>query len=430
MRLALAVHDTRSLRAVAVCLLLALGCSGGGNGGPGGAGGTTGQGQAGTGGPGGAANAGAGSSGTGGAAGGTGSGGTSAGSAGAGGAVAGAAGQAGAGTGSAGRGGATGSAGRGGAGGAAGGTTGTAGAAGGRGGNAGTSAGGGAGGAVATPVTPTQNGTKYRFAWGDVIFEIDASVGARVSTLSLGGTDIIMPAATDPTTWGSVFWTSPRSAWTPMTWPPPTAIDSATYTGSISGTHALFTGPTDTSIGVGMSKDYSADSSGWIKIAYTINATKAIMAAPWEVSRVPRGGIAFFPVGSSVTKGPLTITQSGTPPIVWFDDASKSATSPNGDKLYADGSGGWTAYVLNGNLFIKKYTDQPASAEAPMEGEVDVYPGNGFLEFEVEGPYTQIAASGHLPWSIAWRVVKVPSSVTVAAGSTSLVDFVMQQLAQ
>src|SRR6185503_20022547 len=117
------------------------------------------------------------------------------------------------------------------------------------------------------------------------------------------------------------------------------------------------------------------DASGWITIAYTIHATGARKAAPWEISRVPRGGIVFYPVptGATVTRGPLTITQSNG--IVWFDDAPKTATSPNGDKLYSDGAG-WTAYVLNGNLFLKRYADQPASAQAPMEGEIDVYPGN------------------------------------------------------
>jgi len=40
-----------------------------------------------------------------------------------------------------------------------------------------------------------------------------------------------------------------------------------------------------------------------------------------------------------------------------------------------------------------------------------------------------INANGSLPWSIQWKVVKVPSSVSIAVGSTTLVDFVMQQLA-
>ncbi len=56
------------------------------------------------------------------------------------------------------------------------------------------------------------------------------------------------------------------------------------------------------------------------------------------------------------------------------------------------------------------------------------HPGAGFLEFEVQGPYTQIAASGNLPWSIEWKAVKVPTSVSVAVGSTALVDFARSQL--
>jgi hypothetical protein len=188
-------------------------------------------------------------------------------------------------------------------------------------------------------------------------------------------------------------------------------------------------GSTDPSIGVAMVKDYAADAtSGWITINYTIDATKVQKAAPWEVSRVPRGGIVFFPLGSSVTPGPLTITQSGG--IVWFNDASKSATSPDGSKLTADGANGWDAYAFGGDLFLKRFVDQPASAQAPSpEGEICIYPGATWLEFEVQGPYTSIPAGGTLPWKMQWRVAKIPSSVTVAVGSASLVTFAQQQAA-
>jgi hypothetical protein len=268
----------------------------------------------------------------------------------------------------------------------------------------------------------------YHFSLGEVVFEIDPTVGGRVGKLAIGGTDLIMTSRTDPTTWGSVFWTSPRSDWTPQTWPPPAAIDNAAYTGSIAGSHVVVSGSADPGLGVRMTKDYSVDvTTGWITNAYTITATKAITAAPWEVSRVPRGGIVFFPVGASLTRGPLTITQ--TAGIAWFNDAPMTATSPNGDKCAADGAEGWTAYVMGNNLFVKKYTDQPASAQAPGEGEVDVYPGNGFLEFEVEGPYKPIAASGSVAWSTQWRAVKIPSSVSIAVGSAALVDFARQQVA-
>jgi len=288
---------------------------------------------------------------------------------------------------------------------------------------------GGSGGPVVP--APDSGGSLYRFNYNDTILEVDAKTGGRVSKFSLSGADMMVTTASDPTTWGSVFWTSPRTkTWMPE-WPPPAAIDNGPYTATISGTHLTLTGAADSSLGVSMAKDYSADSaSGWITIKYTVNSSKAQSAAPWEVSRVPRGGIAFFPLGtaSSLKAGPLTVTQSGG--MVWFDDGPKTATSADGSKLVADGKDGWEAYVFGGNLFLKRFTDQPTSAQAPNgEGEICLYPGATWVEFEVQGPYTAIPASGSLPWTVQWRLVKIPSTVTVAVGSATLVSFVQQQLA-
>jgi hypothetical protein len=71
---------------------------------------------------------------------------------------------------------------------------------------------------------------------------------------------------------------------------------------------------------------------------------------------------------------------------------------------------------------------RPCSLSA-SPGAASRSPGSGFLEFEVEGPYTQIPANGTLPWSLQWRAVKIPSSVTVAVGSATLVTFAQQQAA-
>jgi hypothetical protein len=289
----------------------------------------------------------------------------------------------------------------------------------------------GAAGSAAAPIIPVQvtGSDKYRFNFADTTLEIDAQTGARVSKLALGGADMIVTAATDPTTWGSVFWTSPRlKTWMPE-WPPPAAVDNSPYQATLSGNHLLTVGTADASLAVSMSKDYAVDSaSGWITINYTIHAAKELKAAPWEVSRVPRGGITFFPLGSSLTKGPLTVTQADG--IVWFDDGTKSATSDDGSKLFADGASGYEAYALGGILFLKRFADQPATAQAPGEGEICIYPGATWLEFEVQGPYTQIAKDGTLPWKVEWKLLKIPSSVTVAVGSASLVAFVTQELAR
>jgi hypothetical protein len=277
------------------------------------------------------------------------------------------------------------------------------------------------------PTTVASSG-RDRFAFGDVVFEVDPKVGARVATLSLGGTNMIATMSTtdtNNTTWGGVFWTSPQKAWASF-WPPPAALDSDPYAGGISGNHLVLDSGTYAALGVSVSKDFSADSAtGWITISYTIKASTAVQAAPWEDCRVPRGGLAFFPAGSSLSKGPLTMTESAG--IDWFDDAAKTATSPTGAKAIADGSGGWSAYALGGNLFLRKFTNTPASAQAPGEGQDEIYPGSGFLELEVQGPYTSIPAGGSLSWTIAWRIAKIPTSVTVSAGSTTLADFAKQQ---
>ena len=432
--------------------------SGGSTGGTGGAGGSTvsatggnggsstvsSQGGSATGGQGGSTGAGgsgAGGTQTGGAGGATtsGSGGTTAsGSGGKGSGGVGSGGQSGQGAGGAGSGGVAGAAGSGaggsGAGGKGTGDAGLGGAGTGGSGPGGTGSGGvtATGGTTSSAVVPTtvSSSGRDRFAFGDVVFEVDPKVGARVATLSLGGTNMVATiAATDTTntTWGAVFWTSPQKAWD-SNWPPPAALDSNAYTGGINGNHLALDSASYAALGVSVSKDFSADSAtGWITIAYTIKATKAVQAAPWENCRVPRGGLAFFPAGTTLTKGPLTMTE--TAGMDWFDDAAKTATSASGEKAIADGSGGWMAYALGGNLFLRKFTNTPATAQAPSEGQDEIYPGSGFLELEVQGPYTSIPAGGSLAWTIAWRIVKIPTSVTVSAGSTTLADFAKQQAA-
>ena len=328
----------------------------------------------------------------------------------------------------------------------AGGTTGSGGGAtGGKGGSAGGTTSGVDAGTSTSPtdggagslVTPSLTGTStYRFVAGDVTFEVDAAVGGRVKTLSLGSTNLIVSSgtATDKTDYGSVFWTSPRN-WKPKDWPPPAAYDQSAYTVTSSDTHLALTGPMDSTMGIGFDKDYSVDgTTGWIKITYTIKSNKAVQVAPWEDTRVPRGGIAFFPQGTTApAKGPFTTQITITDNIVWVDDSKSSATSPDGSKMTADGADGWEAYALSGVLFLKKFVDTPANQQVPssassyVEGEIGIYPGTGFIEFEVEGPYTQIQANGTLPWSVQWRAVKIPSSVTVAVSSATLVAFAKEQ---
>jgi hypothetical protein len=296
-----------------------------------------------------------------------------------------------------------------------------------------TGTGGGANGGAENLVTPTQAGSQYALSVGEVTLQVDPTVGARITTLSIGGNNLLTSSSVNPTNWGSTFWTSPQNGqngWKPSgLWPPPAQIDTSAYTGGISGNHVVLDGAVYAPMGVSASKDFSADAStGWITITYTIHATAANTMAPWQVTRLFPGGLVFFPTGTAAMTACTApgLTLSNAVGMTWFD----SATLPtSAGKMCGDGTGGWIGYVKDGILFLQKFTDVPTSAQAPGEGEIELYAGQnlGYFELEVQGPYTQLAAGASLPWTVKWRVVRVPSSVTVGVGSQTLVDFAVQQ---
>jgi len=268
----------------------------------------------------------------------------------------------------------------------------------------------------------------------DLVLDVNPQAGARITSLAVGSTDIIVPytcASYDGSSAcnssGSTFWTSPQSVWS---WPPVVEIDGGPYSASASGSHLLLSGSISAAIGAGVDKDISIDAGSCsVVVVYTIKASQAISAAPWEISRVPRGGLAVFPAGSSmVNSSELTVSESDG--YVWLDDSTQTTVVSDGPKIVADGSGGWLAYALNGNLFLKVFADVEPAALAPGEGDVEIYPGSGYLELEPQGPYTAIAANASIDWTVTWRVVAIPSSVAVAVGSATLTDFAQQQATQ
>jgi hypothetical protein len=313
------------------------------------------------------------------------------------------------------------------------------------------SGGAGAGGATAGgtsgPVTPTMvSASNYRFTVGDVVLEVNPQVGGRVSKLTFSPagtpTDIIRPytcASYDPNSAcnnsGSTFWTSPQSAWDGVAggdnvWPPVAAGDGSPYTAAVTDNHLVLTGSADATLGASVKKDISADSTrGWITMAYTITATKAIQVAPWQITRVPRGGLAFFPVTASATvSNPTSWTLSASNDLQWLDDSTQTSVTSAGPKIVADGgaagqSSTWLAYALGGNLLLIKYPDVASSAFAPNEGDTEIFPGDGYIELEPQGAYGSLAANASVSWTVRWRVVAIPGNVTVSAASETLASF-------
>ncbi len=305
-------------------------------------------------------------------------------------------------------------------------------------GNVGGSGGSGTGGTGGVSPTlelkgPVERGGELVLEFGDTYVSIRPSLGGRVTSLRQAGTEILAGPAIHPDNWGSTYWTSPQSDWD---WPPVAAIDNEPYQATVTGPSvSLSSAPADVGEEVGgknvtVQKRFTADLvREAIDVEYTLTnvGSSAISLASWEISRVPGGGLTFYPTGDQeltpiAPHEALPVTHLNQ--ITWFDGASFS-TGQN-SKLNADGKGGWLAHVAGGVLFLKTFTDLPVSSQVPGEGEVEIYAhGTGsYVEVENQGPAVTIQPGASSTYGVTWLVRKVPAGVTVAVGSDTLVSFV------
>lgn len=318
--------------------------------------------------------------------------------------------------------------------GGAGGTAGTAGESGasgaGTGGNpdGGTSGGGTGGSTSVMLVEPIERSGKYVLEFGDLFFEVDPAVGARITSFKLAGTELLTGAAVNADNYGSTFWTSPQATWG---WPPPTEVDKGAYTPAVAAPSITFTGVPVAAggiAGVSITKKFTANLEAQTVVAeYTIMSASGGAIAPWEITRVPSGGLTFYPTG---TGGP---TASGSFPLpttttgagcTWYQ--YPAAQVDTDQKLFADGSGGWLAHVTGDIVLVKKFADVPAGEAATGEAEIELFisGSSAYIEVEQQGAVQTLAAGGMLTWPVTWIARRLPSGLTPAAGSQELVDFV------
>lgn len=324
----------------------------------------------------------------------------------------------------------------GGSGGIAGSDAGTGGASGaGTGGNpdGGTSGDGTGGSMSVTLVEPIERSGKYVLEFGDLFFEVDPAVGARITSFKFAGTELLTGPAVNADNFGSTFWTSPQATWN---WPPPPEVDTGAYTPAAAAPSITFTGAAVASggiAGVTITKKFTANLEAQTVLAeYTITSASGGAIAPWEITRVPSGGLTFYPTGTGEpTAGgtfPLPTTTTGAG-CTWFQYPAGQAAADQ--KLLADGSGGWLAHVTGDIVLVKKFMDVPAGAAATGEAEIELFVSgsSAYVEVEQQGAVQTLAAGGMLTWPVTWIARRLPAGLTPSAGSQELVDFV-QSLVQ
>lgn len=280
--------------------------------------------------------------------------------------------------------------------------------------------------AIGQAVIPQEQDGKYNFNFASVYFEVDPSFGARISSFKIDDEEMLIGSSyAGDYLWGSTLWQSPQSEWN---WPPSEALDQGLYSGGIVGNQIILRSNVDETYShLVFKKIFSADLSDTsITMVYTMinEGTTAHSYSAWEVSRVPSGGISFFPMGDGTIEGSFADQAELLNDIVWYE---QDDSDPAGQKFICDGTEGWSAHVNNDlNLFVKKFDDAEATNSAPGEKEVELYfsgPGS-YIELENQSEYTNIAVGDSVSWIMKWYLRNLPSGIQSQTGNMELVNYV------
>jgi hypothetical protein len=225
----------------------------------------------------------------------------------------------------------------------------------------------------------------------------------------------------DPDNHGSTFWPSPQSDWG---WPPPAAIDRDAYAADVQDGALVLRGTADPATGLAVTKRLRLERGrAAVHVDYVLHNLGPCprTVAPWEITRVPFGGLVLFPTGDGGVDPKTTLPVLSRDGVTWCagDGGRQGADA----KLFADGAEGWMAYAREGLLFVKAWADVPPGQQAPGEGEVEVY-ANGartYLELEQQGPYGALAPGASTTFAVRWLPRAIPEQVPIVAGSEALV---------
>lgn len=286
----------------------------------------------------------------------------------------------------------------------------------------------GVGGSPADLVMPIERSGKYVLEFENTVFEVDPTVGGRITTFSVAGQNVLAGADVtgNDVNWGSTVWPSPQTAWdsdAEEDWPPLEHVDSAQYTAAVEGKTIVLTGPAAPDEGdlakVRVTKRFTPnlfERAIDCDLSLTNTDSDPKMFALWQVSRVAPNGLSFFPTGEVVARNELTTTDAAG--VTWFQHPGGSG------KINADAGGSWLAHVAGGLVFVKRFAGLTPAQQAPGEGEVELYAADEYVELEVQSEYLELAPGASLTWSVRWLLRPLPSTITPEVGSTELVQFV------
>lgn len=163
----------------------------------------------------------------------------------------------------------------------------------------------------------------------------------------------------------------------------------------------------------------------WVRLVHRLTNQNLwdIEAAPWCLTFMAQGGRAIFPQEPYIPHSeyllparPLVLwhyTDMRDPRWIWgtkYIQLRQDPTVPPGDrgkqKIGMLNKQGWAAYVLKGEVFIKRYAYDPNATYPDYGCNTEVFTNSDMLELETLGPLRKIPAGGSVEHVEYWFLFK------------------------
>jgi len=202
---------------------------------------------------------------------------------------------------------------------------------------------------------------------------------------------------------GHRFWSAPEAK--PRTYFP----DNAPVNADWDGKTLILTPPPETVNGIQKQMAVTMAPSGVVRVVHTMKNLNRweIELAPWALSVMAQGGRAILPQEKFIPHTeellparPLVLwhyTQMADPRWIWGNKFIQLRQDPNATTPQKAGllnKRGWAAYLLNGDLFINRYTFDDKGRYPDFGCNTELFTNADILEVETLGPLAKLPPDG------------------------------------
>jgi len=252
---------------------------------------------------------------------------------------------------------------------------------------------------------------------------IDPRLGGRILSFSRGGLEALLPASAvagtpNANNFGATFWPSPQSAWG---WPPPAELDREPYRARVEGSVLVLesgAGKLLDGSAITLTKRFRVHGDGSaisVELQMSNVGERELELAPWQITRVPSGGVTLFALGSGGTaRDDLGIVVEGSLASYPYD---ATRVTREGQKSFVDARG-WVAHCHAGLLLVHRFPDLTPEEPAPGEAELELYadPSHTYVEIEPQGAFRRLSPGATSePFRVLWELAEVPSDLARAS---------------